>query len=219
MSFDGFTEQDFAVFEIPGFAARMPALKGNITPKLKELGEDLTPRLSEALGQTLFPHVAQHLRRSVNAPVETWVAFSPSARAYKPFVHMRAAISADKVRVVVFVEDYADDKALFAENLIANAETLATTFDKDPTIRAYDIRDGEGEPLHGAALDTETVRSFGERLKRLKGQHAAFGIPFAHTHPVVLSGPQLTDAIIEAAVKLKPLYACGYSAAVPAGVP
>jgi len=98
-AFTGFDSDDFAVFEIPEFAERMPALRGRITPKLRQLGAALESRLSEVLEETLFPHVAQHLRRTVNAPEETWVAFARAKRAYKPFVHLRVALSAAQVRI------------------------------------------------------------------------------------------------------------------------
>ncbi len=207
--FPGFTPEDFGVFDIVGFQARMPQLRAQIKPKLMQIGEALTSRLSEVTGETLYPHVAQHLRRTVNAPVETWVAFSPSKKAYKPFVHLRCGISAEKVRVTVFVEDYADDKQLFADNLLRNAESLAHYLAHHPTILAYEIRDADDVPQRGHALGTETLRAFAARMQRVKGQHAVFGIAFANSHPVVQSGPELIEAIVEAAKTLLPLYGCG----------
>src|SRR5579872_4428844 len=164
--FNGFTDRDFEIFEIPGFEARMPAIRAHITPALRSLGDLLQPRLCESTGLRLYPHVAQHLRRTVNAPEETWVAFAREKRAYKPFVHYRVAISADKVRVTVFVEDYADEKATFAANLERSAETLAGHFAQRPALLAYEIPDGEDKPQRGHALDAETLRAFAERLQR-----------------------------------------------------
>jgi uncharacterized protein YktB (UPF0637 family) len=207
--FDGFTPEDFAIFEVPGFAARMPLLRAQIKPKLIALGAALVAPLSEALGETLYPHVAQHLRRTVNPPEETWVAFARAPRAYKPFIHLRVAISVDKVRIVVFVEDDADDKLPFAHNLKRNASPLADYLAHHPTIRAYDLLDADGEPKHGHALDAELLRYFAERLERVKGQHAAFGPRFAKSHRVVLSGPEFLAAALDAAITLKPLYDCG----------
>jgi uncharacterized protein YktB (UPF0637 family) len=207
--FDGFTPEDFEVFEVPGFAARMPLLRAQVKPKLTALGGTLAPLLSETLGETLYPHVAQHLRRTVNAPEETWVAFARSPRAYKPFVHLRVAIRADKVRIVVFLEDDAEDKSRFAANLNRNAEPLSDYLGHHPPIRACDIPDAEGKPKYGRALDACTLRAFAARLDRVKGQHAAFGIAFDKSHRVLASGPEFVEAALEAAVKLKPLYACG----------
>ncbi|MCW3099689.1 MAG: hypothetical protein JWL77_5307 [Chthonomonadaceae bacterium] len=210
-AFSGFTQDDFGVFEIDGFAARMPQLRAQIKPKLMQIGQILTARLSEIAGEPLHPHVAQHLRRTVNAPVETWVAFSRSPRAYKPFVHLRCGISAEKVRVTVFVEDYADEKLLFADNLRRQANALEHYLALHPTILGYELRDVAGEPKRGHALDAATLRSFADRMHRVKGQHAIFGIAFAKTHPVVQSGPEFLEAVVEAAKTLKPLYDCGHN--------
>ena len=208
-AFSGFTLEDFGIFEIEGFAARMPPLRARIKPKLMQIGEVLTGRLSEVVEETLHPHVAQHLRRTVNAPVETWVAFSRSKRAYKPFVHLRCGISAEKVRVTVFVEDYADEKLLFADNLRRQAESLERYFALHPTVLGYELRDSDDTPKRGHALDADTLHSFADRMHRVKGQHAIFGIAFAKTHPVVQSGPEFLEAVVEAARTLKPLYDCG----------
>jgi uncharacterized protein YktB (UPF0637 family) len=207
--FEGFEPADFEVFEAPDFSQRMPRLKARITPKLKLVAAALNERMTETLGEVVYPHVALHLRRSVNPPVETWAAFARNARAYKPYVHLRAAISADRVRVLVFVEDYADEKETFAINLARNASALAAIFAHNPTIHAYDMLDAEGKPRHGRTLDARTIRAFAERMKRVKGQHARFGIAFASTHPVVANGPELLDAVVEAARQLRPLYDCG----------
>lgn len=207
--FEGFVPEDFALFDTPGFAERMALLRERVKPKLIGIGESLTERLSETLGEPLYPHVAQHLRRTVNPPQETWVAFAREKRAYKPFAHLRVAISREKVRVTVFVEDYADDKLLFAGHLAQRAEDLARHFAHHPTIRAYEIRNAEGEPLLGHALTAETVRNFADRMQRVKGQHAIFGVPFDQHHRVVASGPEMLDAIVEAAHTLRPLYDCG----------
>ena len=210
--FAGFVPEDFEVFDVPGFAARMPLLRERVKPKLTAIGAALTGRLSEAMGETLYPHVAQHLRRTVNAPVETWAAFARNKRAYKPYAHLRVAVSGGKVRVMVFVEDYADDKLLFAEGLRRNADALAKYLAHHPAIRAYDIQDAQGEALYGSHLTADVLRDFAARMHRVKGQHAAFGIPFDKAHPVLQSGPEFLDAMVEAAIHLKPLYDCGADA-------
>ena len=209
MPFTGFTDSDFEVFDIPDFSDRMRALKAAITPKLQELGLALAPRLSEAYGITLYPHVAQHLRRSVNPPVATWVAFAKEKRAYKPFVHLRAAITGDEFRCQVFVEDYAEEKQQFGENLVRFAKPLSDYLVQRPTIRSYTIVGPAGDPLSGKALNRTALRGFGERMQRVKGQHAIFGIAWSRSHPVIHSGPQVMDALVDAANELLPVYMMG----------
>ena len=208
-AFEGFTEEDFEVFEVPGFAKRMPLVRERVKPKLIHIGAALTERLSETLGEPLYPHVAQHLRRTVNAPEETWVAFAKEKRAYKPFAHLRVAVSAEKVRIVVFVEDYAEEKIRFAVNLEQNAASLSAHLAHHPALRAYDIKDAESKPKFGSSLTPDVLRGFAERMQRVKGQHAAFGLPFDRSHHVLASGPEFLAAVVEAAKVLKPLYLCG----------
>lgn len=209
MGFTGFDEKDFTIFEIPGFAARMPALKAHITPKLRELGELLLPRLEAQTGQTFYPHVAQHLRRTTNPPVETWVAFSKAARSYKPFVHLRVAANAEGLKIACFLEDYAEEKPLFARRLRAEAAALAEHFAAHPSLRSYDLTDDEGKPLIGSALDEAVLTRLAVRLDRVKSQHASFGIPFASTNPLLASPIELPDAILVALETLMPLYHLG----------
>lgn len=215
--FAGFTDSDFDIFAIPDFTGRMAELRAHIKPKLIQLGEILPARLSEAIGQPLYPHVAQHLRRSVNPPIQTWVAFSPEPRSYKPFVHFRVAIGLEQLQLLAFVEDYADEKATFAANLERNAEALGAYFAQHPEIHCFDIlnpvpsptQNREKKPISGHLLNAATLAEFAQRMNRIKGQHARFGIPLDRTHPVNQNGPALIEAIITDLRRLKPLFDCG----------
>jgi uncharacterized protein YktB (UPF0637 family) len=208
MAIDRFTRDDFALFEIPGFATRMPLLRANIKPKLAQIGDALQAPLSALVGETLNPHVAQHLRRTVNPPEETWVAFSKERRAYKPYVHYRVAINAENVRVTVFVEDYAEEKEAFAQGLESHSDALAAHFILQKKILAYHIFDAKGVPLRGEALTAETLRAFAARMHRLKGQHAVFGVPLPAPKVLAMSEEAFLKAVLKAAKTLLPLYHC-----------
>lgn len=209
LAFEGFDPDVFDVFAAEDFGERMPLLRQRITPRLKLLAAALRDRMSDLVEETMYSHVALHLRRSVNPPVETWAAFARNARAYKPYVHLRIGVSADKLRVSVFVEDYADDKLLFAKNLARNASGISAWCRAHPTIHAYDILDKSGEPCSGRKLTAVSLRAFAARMQKVKGQHARFGIAFDKSHPIVSSGPQCIEAVMEAARQLRPLYDCG----------
>jgi uncharacterized protein YktB (UPF0637 family) len=98
MAFQGFTTTDFKVFEIEGFAARMEAIRRRIRPKLQAAGRDLLADLARIGGAETFAHVAQHARRTVNPPSDTWVAFAADKRGYKRHCHFKVAISRGAVR-------------------------------------------------------------------------------------------------------------------------
>ena len=208
-AFAGFGPEDFDVFGVAGFAERMTALRHHIKPKLMQLAEILPERLSDAMGEPLFAHVAQHLRRSVNPPVHTWTAFARSPRAYKPFVHLRVSVTHEHIGLLVFVEDYADEKALFADSLERNADALGAYLAHHAAIHSFDILDADGRPLAGHALNADALTAFARRMKRVKGQHARLGLMLDRAHPVLQSGPEFLDAVVADLSKLKPLYDCG----------
>jgi uncharacterized protein YktB (UPF0637 family) len=98
MPFPGFSQADFKVFDIEGFAPRMAAIKGRIRPKLDAAGRDLLPDLTRIGGAEAFAHVAKHMRRTVNPPDDTWVAFAADKRGYKKHCHFKVAVSRGAVR-------------------------------------------------------------------------------------------------------------------------
>ncbi|HXW83594.1 MAG TPA: DUF1054 family protein, partial [Candidatus Binataceae bacterium] len=76
----GFTRDHFQVFAIEGFSDRMQQIAEHIKPRLTRLGNELAPELARKLHLEFFPHVAKHMRRSVNPPPETWAAWGPSPK-------------------------------------------------------------------------------------------------------------------------------------------
>ena len=212
MSFKGFTQRDFDIFDLPDFSSRMPTLKAEITPKLKLLAEVIAPQLPEVTGHPMHVHVAAHLRRTVNAPEETWAAYAREKRAYKPYVHFRTAINGGGIKITCFLEDYAGDKPSFAANLAKNSVKLASYLKEHPEILSYDMMDPYGKPLAGRALDKKALKAFAERLKTVKSQHASFGIYIPRTDPTVVDSNALSSEIIKAITLLMPLYQLGFAA-------
>jgi uncharacterized protein YktB (UPF0637 family) len=206
MAFSGFREREFDIFHLPGFETRMPAIRAEVTPKLKVLGEQLLPSLREATRVEFHPHVAQHLRRTVNPPVETWVAFSPSARAYKPFTHFRVAINGEGLKIVCHVEEDSEEKATFAAGLQRNAAALAAYLAAHPEIQAGVARGelGSGAPSPDAAALT----ALGQRLERVKAQDATFCIALDRRDPI-LGSTALTERALAAMRALLPIYRLG----------
>ena len=204
-----FTAKEFDIFEIPGFDARMERLRAEITPKLKELGALLAPRLEEAAGLDLRPQVAMHLRRTVNPPEETWVAFGREARGYKPYVHLRAAVNGHGVKFTCYLEEDADDKPVFATNLRANAKPLGAYLARNPQIRSHHAEANYGKMLPGLKLNAKGLLELAERLDKVKSQHANFAISLPRTDSALKSTESLADAAVEGFILLTPLYRLG----------
>src|SRR5574341_198028 len=130
MPIEPFTPKDFRVFDIPGFAERMAAIRSQVRPKLERLGETLAPELARLTRAEIFPHVAKHARRTVNPPDDTWVAFGPDRRGYKKAPHFKAAISRHCVRLLFEVGPEYAAKAGFARAWKREAARLARALGK-----------------------------------------------------------------------------------------
>src|SRR5699024_11761258 len=81
MQFNGFTQNDFSVFNIDGLENRMSAIQTRIQPKFKKLGTELVEDLSVQLGNEVFLHIAKHARRTVNPPQDTWLAIAEDRKS------------------------------------------------------------------------------------------------------------------------------------------
>lgn len=113
------TEQDFEVFETPGLEARMEALSTRVRPKFETLGQDFSAYFSGETGDEFFPHVAKHMRRTVNPPNDSWVAFAPYKRGYKAVPHFQIGLWESHVFVILAVIYEAPGKPQMASQLIS----------------------------------------------------------------------------------------------------
>jgi uncharacterized protein YktB (UPF0637 family) len=140
-----FTREDFEVFGIPTFPERMQAIKERVRPKLTALGGQLQPALNALVQNEVHPHIAKHVRRTVNPPPETWVAFGPSARGYKKFGYFGVVVSRGGLHTRIVVKDEAENRPQMAMLLMDRASALAKVFAKQPLAR-YDRWDYTAMP-------------------------------------------------------------------------
>ncbi|HDZ6154786.1 TPA: YktB family protein [Staphylococcus aureus] len=110
-----FKPKDFKAFNVEGLDARMEALNEYIRPQLHELGEYFSDFFTSQTGETFYPHVAKHARRSVNPPKDTWVAFATSKRGYKMLPHFQIGMFEDPLFVMFGIMHEAKDKATRAK--------------------------------------------------------------------------------------------------------
>lgn len=192
-----FTKKDLEIFEVPGFADRMQLIADTVHPKLAKLGELLQPQLSRLVFHQLYPQTAQHLRRTVNPPEETWVAFSPDNAGYKSNVHFSLCVGGIGVQARVAAKQECKDRKVFGQNLIRNVDKLKD-LKGSKEMADYSRRDAEGKP----ATITEWGSFLTDSGKRLKEvQAAAFDIGIN----LPLSG-DLSSHAIQAFSKLVPFY-------------
>ncbi|HDG9708426.1 TPA: YktB family protein [Staphylococcus aureus] len=110
-----FKPKGFKAFNVEGLDARMEALNEYIRPQLHELGEYFSDFFTSQTGETFYPHVAKHARRSVNPPKDTWVAFTTNKRGYKMLPHFQIGMFEDQLFVMFGIMHEAKDKATRAK--------------------------------------------------------------------------------------------------------
>jgi Protein of unknown function (DUF1054) len=125
----GFVPNDFDVFKVEGFSARMQKIYAHVRPKLMRLGHDLAPQLTRKLGHEFFPHIADHSRRTAKPPPETWIAFGPSPRGYKRHGYLALCISRAGLHARAVVTSAADCRAEISRGLNARCGQLVKDFD------------------------------------------------------------------------------------------
>jgi uncharacterized protein YktB (UPF0637 family) len=163
----GFRQADFEVFEVQGFSARMEKLYAYVRPKLIRLGDELAPELARKLHLEFFPHVARHIRRTVNPPPETWVAFGPSPRGYKRHGYLALCISRAGLHVRAVVKSEADSRLGMARQLKTASTKLVKDFE-GTLIARYETWDFGRLPMPKRA-DAELFDAMAATLRKKTG--------------------------------------------------
>ena len=197
----GFPIAAFEVFWIPDFERRMERLKAVVTPRLRLLGEALAPRVAALVGEPMHPHVALHLRRRVNPPDDTWVAFGPSPRGYKALPHFEVGVDAKSVfvRFAIKPEGHAEKAPFFRRVPLGRLRELAA----GQPVEWYAGDHGQ-DPVPVAALTPRRWSELRARALRKDGS-VSVGLVIRRDDPVVQS-PGVQDAVLERLAILAPLH-------------
>ncbi len=203
MTFSGFTEEDFEVFNIDGLDARMDALKNTIRPKLEALGEHFSPTLSAITGNEIFPHVAKHARRTINPPKDTWVAFSSSSRGYKMLPHFQIGLWESHVFVWFAMIYEATNKADFGKTLEKN---LASIYKNTPKHFVWSEDHMKPGATTHQQLKEEDLRLMFERLQTVKKAEILCGIHIEKKDAINMSSSDFLTEVEGVFKTLLPLY-------------
>jgi len=195
----GFTRDDFGIFRIEDFSARMNEIYARIRPRLVRLGAQLAPELGRRLHLEFFPHIAKHARRTVIAPPETWAAFGPSPKGYKRYGYLALCVSGAGLHARAVVKSEAEGRVKMADEILARACDLQKSW-RGIRIGRYDDWNFGTLPEEVPA-NAELLTNLSTSLrKRTGGIDLGFGWP--PTQAARLDRAELLDAFRE----FEPLY-------------
>ncbi|MBD3106873.1 DUF1054 domain-containing protein [Bacillus sp. AGMB 02131] len=201
--FQGFTEQDFNVFEIEGLESRMEALIETIRPKLNELGLHFSQELSILSGDEIFPHVAKHARRTINPPKDTWVAFAPNKRGYKMMPHFQIGLWGTHLFIWYAVIYEAPAKVEIGKKFLKNIDFIQNHVPADFVWSVDHMQPGSQKHQDLSKEDLELMFT---RLQTVKKAELLCGVQIPQEQAVKMSGEELIKKITDTFKQLMPLY-------------
>lgn len=194
-------EKDFEVFETPGLEKRMAALTERIRPKFEELGKEYSSYFSGKTGDEFFPHVAKHMRRTVNPPNDSWVAFAPYKRGYKAVPHFQVGLWESHVFIILAVIYEAPNKSGMAEQLM-NSDALDNL--PPDIVASGDHMKPEATSLE--ELGEEGLRKLLIRLRDVKKGEFVIGRHIPRNQAVSMSSDEFKQMVEKTYEELLPVY-------------
>ncbi|KTR25267.1 MULTISPECIES: YktB family protein [Exiguobacterium] len=194
-----FTQYAFDTFHIDGLDSRMHAIRERIQPIFRDIGQEITPDLTVAIEEDMHVHIAQHARRKVNPPQDTWMAFSPDKRGYKKHPHFQVGLFDDHLFIWLAYIYELPNKQHYASKLL-NHTDLLTTLPEDFVI-SYDHMKKDAVPVH----ETD-IHSGLERFHDVKKAEFLVGRHISAQQVSELTREELLDVIRNTYSHLVPLY-------------
>lgn len=194
-------EKHFQVFETPGLEARMAALAEKVRPKFEELGEKYSAYFSGITGEEFYSHVAKHMRRTVNPPNDSWVAFAPNKRGYKAVPHFQIGLWDSHVFIILAVIYEATGKSAMAERLL-DSELIADL--PDDMVVSGDHMKSEAHSV--GELGIEGVNKLIYRLRDVKKGEFVIGRHLQRENAYNLSKDQFDELVEKTFEELLPIY-------------
>lgn len=195
-----FTKSDFEVFEIDGLTQRMQALTETVRPKFHAYGENYKNFFTAQIGSEFHVHVAKHLRRTVNPPNDSWVAFAPNKRGYKAIPHFQIGLWGSHAFIILAVIYEATNKQVMAERLLQNKK-LIQALPKD-----FVVSGDHMSPEAAALSQFEEVESLLVRLRDVKKGEFVIGKHISRDAAEKMTNEQFEKLADETFKALIPIY-------------
>ncbi|NQX65557.1 DUF1054 domain-containing protein [Paenibacillus alba] len=203
MSFTGFAQHEFDTFAIEGLDGRMAAIRERIQPKFKTLGDSLVEDLSLLTGTEMFLHIAKHLRRTVNPPVDTWMAICPNKRGYKQVPHFQVGLFDDRVFIWLALIYELPTKSQIATSYMKEIARLQKEIPAD-FVLSFDHMKKDVTPV--SELDQKGWKDALIRFRDVKKAELLIGRNLHFQDPVLVNPTELENLIKQTFEKLIPLY-------------
>lgn len=190
-----FTKESFAVFQVEGLEARMEAIREDVQPVFATLGQKISDYLTQKTGEIYYVHIAQHRRRTIHAPDNTWVAIGRNKRGYKMEAHFQLSLWEDRLFIWLSLIDQPKNKAKMAEYLL-NHQTDIMSLPTDFVV--------SGSHLVSDYVALADSQSILERFVQVKKSEYQIGRMLMKEE--VLDTPDLSQVILETIEQLYPLW-------------
>lgn len=210
MTVIAFTDQDFEVFSVAGLEARMEVLIERVRPKLEMLGAELAPYISALVGEEMFVHVAKHARRTVNPPIDTWVAWAANKRGYKALPHFEVGMFGTHLFVIFAIIYESPNKIVFANHLEVQ---LKKTMKNVPNNFYWSMDHMKPEGTTHQNMSEQDFARLIEKLKQVKKAEVMCGLRIPKAEAVKLTADELIHTIQDTFEKLLPLYKMAFKLA------
>ncbi|UQZ87170.1 hypothetical protein SK3146_06467 [Paenibacillus konkukensis] len=211
MAFQGFTQADFDVFTTPGLEARMEGIQGLIQPKFKAIGDALCDETAVLAGDEMFLHIAKHARRTVNAPVDTWMALCHNKRGYKQHPHFQVGLFDDRVFVWLALIYELPEKQAIARAYLNELDRLRDIIPSDYKLSFDHMK--KDAVAFGELSDNELQAEL-ERFRDVKKAELLIGRTLLSSDPVLADGEQFLDLVRQTIRTLMPLYQTARNASI-----
>lgn len=194
-----FRKKEFDAFKVPGLDERMATIRERIQPVFQELDDYFVKELAPLLGEELIVHIAQHRRRTANAPDFTWSAMGGDKRGYKKYPHFTLGINENYIVMwLSFIDNPQNEKAM-AQAFIEHPElfeglTEEFMINLDHTVNNY-------QPLKEADLVAGLTR-----WRDVKKGEFQIGRVLIKGDPLLKSPKAAREYMLETYKRLAPLY-------------
>ena len=201
-----FVAGDFRIFELKGFGPRMAEMRARVRPKLDAFGESLSSSVARSVGSEVFSHVAKHMRRTVNPPEDTWVAFGPDARGYKKHSHFKIAVSRNCVRFLFEVGPEHADKKRWASTWKKNAPKVGPVLRRVKHLAWFKNEHDEESASPLSDFTLEKLGELADELTRTRDGQLVLGRAVPAEEAARWTEAQYRSAALDTFRTLAPLY-------------